>query len=317
VAAGRSIEPCLAAADGDALDWGAFGRTAFARTEPERLWQVASHSTTAWVSRLCRARGDGVTIMTACTAGAQALGAAMHALRRGDVDVAIAGGASAMIDPVSVIGFSRLQALSTRNDAPTAASRPFERNRDGFVLGEGAGVLVLERPEQAHARGAGVVALLAGYAATADAYRVTDSEPTGRAACRAMRGSLADAGFPPDAVDYVNAHGTSTAVNDRVETLAIRALLGERARAVPVSSNKSMIGHLIAAAGAVEAIATVLTVTHGSVPPTINYADPDPECDLDYVPNQARPADVRTALSNSFGFGGQNACLVIRRPHDA
>jgi 3-oxoacyl-[acyl-carrier-protein] synthase II len=211
------------------------------------------------------------------------------------------------------LGFSLLGTLSRRNDEPARASRPFDRDRDGFVLGEGAGIVILERERFARARGAPVLAEVAGCAATCDAYRITDERPDASGAVAAMRGALRDAGTDPADVDYVNAHGTGTSMNDRLETLAIREVFGDRAEHTPVSSTKSMIGHLLAAAGAVELIACVIAIQEGLVPPTINYATPDPECDLDCVPNTARAAPVDVAMSNSFGFGGQNACAVIRR----
>lgn len=315
VSSGRGVEPCIAAAEDAPPDWLRFGPRALALTDPHRLWWISSRAMTAWLARACGARGPTMTIMTACTAGAQAIGIAIHALRRGEIDVAVAGGVSTMVDPLAVAGFARLQALSVRNEAPAAASRPFDGRRDGFVIGEGAGIVVLERLVHARARRATRLALLTGYSSTADAYRITDSDPDGRGAARAMIAALRDAGRSPAEVGYVNAHGTSTHVNDRAETIAIKAVLDRAARRVPISSNKSMIGHLIAAAGAVEVIATVLTVTRGVVPPTINHEDPDPECNLDYVPNRARAADIRVAISNSFGFGGLNACLVVERSH--
>jgi 3-oxoacyl-[acyl-carrier-protein] synthase II len=216
-----------------------------------------------------------------------------------------------MIHPLGVTGFNRLTALSQRNDAPQKASRPFDLNRDGFVLGEGAGMLVLEEYEHAKKRGANIYAELTGYGSTADAFRVTDSHPDGRGAIACIQEAVKDSGLHPDQIGYVNAHGTSTQVNDKAETLAIKQVLGQRAYQVPVSSSKSMLGHLIAAAGAVELITCVLALRQGVVPPTINYETPDPECDLDYVPNQAREYRFRHALSNSFGFGGQNISLII------
>jgi 3-oxoacyl-[acyl-carrier-protein] synthase II len=218
-----------------------------------------------------------------------------------------------MIHPLGVTGFNRLTALSTRNDAPQKASRPFDLHRDGFVLGEGAGMLVFEELEHAKKRGARIYAELTGYGSTADAFRVTDSHPDGRGAIACIRGALRDCGLDPSEIGYINAHGTSTQVNDQVETLAVKKVFGDGAYQVPVSSTKSMLGHLIAAAGAVELITCVEALRRGVLPPTINYETPDPECDLDYVPNAAREKRVRHALSNSFGFGGQNISLIVSR----
>jgi 3-oxoacyl-[acyl-carrier-protein] synthase II len=260
-----------------------------------------------------QARGPNNTLATACTAGTQALGEGLRLIQRGEADVVLAGGADAMINPVGVLGFSLLGTLSRRNDAPSRASRPFDRERDGFVIGEGGAVLVLERESFARARGAILLAELAGYAATCDAFRITDERPDAVGAAAAMRRCLEDASASIGDVGYVNAHGTGTVMNDRTETLAIRAVFGGRADFVPVSSTKSMTGHLLAGAGAVEAVAAILALREGFLPPTINYERPDPECDLDYVPGKARTAAIGAALSNSFGFGGQNACLLVRR----
>jgi len=258
------------------------------------------------------ARGCNLTVATACTSATQAIGEALRALQRGEVDVMIAGGADAMVNPTGMLGFHLLGALSRRNDDPAHACRPFDRARDGFVIGEGAGVLFLEREEFARARGAPIRGRVLGYASACDAYRMTDERPDASGAIAAMRGALRDAGFEPRDVAYINAHGTGTLMNDRLETLAIRTLFG--GAAPPVSSTKSMVGHVLAGAGAVEAIATLIAMQEGWLPPTINYTDPDPECDLDYVPNCARAASAHVALSNSFGFGGQNACLVLQSP---
>jgi 3-oxoacyl-[acyl-carrier-protein] synthase II len=264
-----------------------------------------------WVSMRTGARGPLFSPTTACAASTQAIGDAFRAIQRGDADVMLAGGTDSLIHPLVVAGFSAIRALSTRNDAPARASRPFDRDRDGFVLAEGAGMLVLETLEAARARGAPVHAEVLGYGITADAHHPTASSSEGPA--RAMRLALADAGLAPDAVEYINAHGTSTALNDQHETEAIKAVFGDHARRLAVSSTKSMTGHLVGAAGAVEAIATVLALRHGVLPPTINYTTPDPACDLDYVPNQARRVAIRTAMSNSFAFGGTNAILVLGR----
>jgi 3-oxoacyl-[acyl-carrier-protein] synthase II len=225
----------------------------------------------------------------------------------------LSGGCHSMINPFGLTGFNRLTALSTNNEAPTKASRPFDLKRDGFVLGEGSGMLVLEELEHAKRRGARIYAELTGYGTTADAFRVTDSHPDGRGAIACMKMALADAGVSPADVGYVNAHGTSTQVNDKVETVAIKQVFGEGAYRLPVSSSKSMLGHLIAAAGAVELIITIEALLRGVLPPTINYENPDPECDLDYVPNVAREKQFRHGLSNSFGFGGQNISLVVSK----
>ncbi|HNQ23629.1 MAG TPA: beta-ketoacyl-[acyl-carrier-protein] synthase family protein [Phycisphaerae bacterium] len=258
------------------------------------------------------ARGPGLSTLTACAASTQALGEATAIIRYGDADVMISGGTHSMLHPLGVTGFNRLTALSTRNDSPNTASRPFDRTRDGFVLGEGSGMLILEELEHALARGARPLAEITGFGSTADAFRITDMHEEGRGPQAAMRRALESAGVTVSDIDYISAHGTSTEENDKIESLAIREVFGPRAGQVPVSSVKSMVGHLIAAAGAVELITCVLAIRDGLLPPTINYATPDPNCPLDYVPNQARRAQVRMALSNSFGFGGQNDTLVVR-----
>lgn len=259
-------------------------------------------------------KGPNACTVTACASGTHSIGDAFRIIQRGEADVMLAGGAEAGVTLLSVVGFSALKALSRRNDEPERASRPFDKQRDGFVIGEGAGVLVLEELEQAKARGAHIYAEIAGYGATADAYHITAPAPGGEGAARAIRLALADAGISPAEVDYINAHGTSTEYNDYLETMAIKAALTEEhAAKVAVSSTKSMTGHLLGAAGGVEAIATALTIERGIIPPTINYEYPDERCDLDYVPNTARPATVNVALSNSFGFGGHNAVLVLKR----
>jgi 3-oxoacyl-[acyl-carrier-protein] synthase II len=264
-----------------------------------------------WVSMRTGARGPLFTPTTACAASSQAVGDAFRSIQRGDADVMLAGGTDALIHPLVIAGFSSIRALSTRNDAPALASRPFDRDRDGFVLAEGAGILVLELLEMARARGARIYAEVLGYGLSADANHPTASSSDGPA--RAMRLALGDAKLEPGAVDYVNAHGTSTSLNDQHETEALKAVFGEHARRLAVSSIKSMTGHLVGAAGGVEAIATALALHHGILPPTINYTTPDPACDLDYVPNQARRVPIRAAMSNSFAFGGTNAILVLGR----
>jgi len=259
------------------------------------------------------ARGANLTCQTACAASAQAIGEACEYIRRGELDVVLAGGAHSMIHPLGVTGFILLTAMSTRNDDPARASRPFDRDRDGFVLGEGGGVLVLEELEHARARGATIYGEVAGHGSTADAFRLTDSHDEGRGAVAAMRIALEDAGLAPSDVGYINAHGTSTPSNDSVETLAIKKVFGDGAYALPISSTKSMTGHLVSAGGAVEAVACLLALRDGVLPPTVNLDNPDPDCDLDYIPHRARELRVDVALSNSFGFGGQNTALVLRR----
>ncbi len=268
---------------------------------------------TALVAGSLGITGSSSTIQTACTSSAQAVGEALRAIQRGAVDAAVSGGSECIVSPIEMQLFCLLGALSRRNGEPTRASRPFDAQRDGFVLGEGAGMLVLERLDRAVERNAPILAELAGYGTSCDAYRVTDEAPDGRGAILAMRRALEDARLSPNQIGYVNAHGTSTAMNDRVETLAIKTVFDKRAYEIPVSSTKSMIGHTISAAGAIELITCVLALRDQMVPPTINYEFPDPDCDLDYVPNQARQAMLEAVLSNSFGFGGHNDCLVVKR----
>ena len=263
------------------------------------------------LASLFNAQGPNMNCLTACAASSQAIGEATELIRRGDVDVMLSGGAHSMIHPFGVTGFSLLTALSTHNDDPARASRPFDLNRDGFVLGEGSGMLVLEELEHARSRGAHIHGEVLGYGSTADAYRITDIHPEGRGATACIQMAMRDAEINTDDLQYINAHGTSTKVNDKVETLAIRNTLGADAESTPVSSIKSMMGHLIAAAGSVEAITCLLAIRDNVLPPTRNYETADPDCDLDYVPNEAREAPVRRALSNSFGFGGQNISLVL------
>jgi 3-oxoacyl-[acyl-carrier-protein] synthase II len=265
------------------------------------------------LASLFGARGPNANCLTACAASSQAIGEAVEILRRGDADVMLSGGTHSMIHPFGVTGFILLTALSTRNDEPTRASRPFDRDRDGFILGEGAGMVVLEELEHAKARSAKIYGEVIGYGSTADAFRITDSHEEGRGAIACMREALTDAQINPEDVDYINAHGTSTQVNDSVETLAIKRTFGPTAYKVPISSTKSMMGHLIAAAGSVEAIVCLLTIRDGVLPPTINLDHPSPDCDLDYIPHEARRKAVDVALTNSFGFGGQNIALILRR----
>ncbi len=259
------------------------------------------------------ARGPNANCLTACAASSQAIGEATEIIRRGDADVMLSGGTHSMIHPFGVTGFNLLTALSTRNDEPTRASRPFDRDRDGFILGEGAGMLILEDLDHAKRRGAQIYGEVAGYGSTADAFRLTDTHDEGRGAIACIKQALADARLNVDQIDYINAHGTSTKVNDSIETLAIKRALGSAAYQVPISSTKSMMGHLIAAAGSVEAIICLLALRDGVIPPTINLENPDVDCDLDYVPNQAREQPAKVALSNSFGFGGQNITLILRQ----
>ncbi len=258
------------------------------------------------------ARGPNFGMVSACATGTHSLGEAAHAIRRGDADVMVAGGSEAAITPFAYASFCSMKAMSTRNDQPSTASRPFDKNRDGFIMGEGAGILVLESLEHARARGARIYCELAGYAATCDAYHITQPDPEGKGLSMAMRRALASAGASPGSVDYINAHGTSTPYNDKYETLAIKKVFGEHAFRVPVSSTKSMTGHLLGAAGGIESVICVKTIEKGIVPPTMNLEEPDPDCDLDYVPNSARQVRVRTVLSNNLGFGGQNASVVFR-----
>ncbi|RIK66657.1 MAG: beta-ketoacyl-[acyl-carrier-protein] synthase II [Planctomycetota bacterium] len=265
----------------------------------------------AHIAALFGLEGPNFNTLTACAASTQAIGEATNMIRRGDADVMISGGCHSMIHPFGVTGFNRLTALSTRNDACITASRPFDRTRDGFVLGEGAGMLILEELGHARARGAKIHAEIKGYGSTADAFRITDIHESGRGAMAAMRLAMADAGLSPAEIDYISAHGTGTEENDKIETLAIKGVFGDRAKNVPVSSVKSMLGHLIAAAGACELITCILAIRDQVLPPTINYSTPDPNCDLDYVPNQPRRTKVRNCLSNSFGFGGQNDTLAV------
>lgn len=265
------------------------------------------------VAALFDAQGPNSNCLTACAASSQAIGEATEMIRRGDATIMISGGTHSMIHPFGVTGFNLLTALSTNNADPTKASRPFDARRDGFVIGEGSSMVVLEELEHAIKRGAPIFGEIVGYGTTADAYRITDIPPDGHGAIAAMKMALADAKLTTQDIDYINAHGTSTTVNDKVETLACKQVFGERAKQVPISSTKSMMGHLIAAAGATELIVCLMAIRDNVLPPTINYENPDPNCDLDYIPNEAREAKCDIALSNSFGFGGQNVALIARR----
>ncbi|WP_406696513.1 beta-ketoacyl-[acyl-carrier-protein] synthase family protein [Singulisphaera sp. Ch08] len=266
-----------------------------------------------YLAAVFNAKGPNSTCQTACAASAQAIGEATELLRRGDADVILAGGTHSMVHPLGLTGFILLTAMSTRNEDFATASRPFDRHRDGFVLGEGGGMLVLEELEHAKARGATIYGEIAGHCSTADAFRLTDSHDQGRGAIAAMRGAMTDAKVTPSEIGYINAHGTSTPSNDSIETLSIKRVFGDDAYRVPISSTKSMTGHLVSAGGAVEAIACLLAIRDGVLPPTINLENKDPECDLDYLPQEAREKKVDVVLSNSFGFGGQNTALIVRR----
>jgi 3-oxoacyl-[acyl-carrier-protein] synthase II len=285
---------------------------------PERITpflapMMIADMASGFVSITFGAKGPNLCVVTACSTGADALGQAMRLIQRGEAEVMIAGGSEAAIVPIGVAAFCAARAMSTRNEEPGRASRPFDAERDGFVMGEGVGVLILESLEHAKARGARIYAELLGYGMSADAYHITQPDPEGDGALRCMRNAIRDAGLQPTDIHYINAHGTSTRYNDAKETLAIKRLFGDYAYQLPVSSSKSVIGHLLGAAGAVEAAATILAIQHQILPPTINYEYPDPECDLDYVPNEPRPAQLRYAMSNSFGFGGHNTALVFGR----
>src|SRR5262245_17824852 len=303
----------VGAGDEPRVDASRFFNTSARSFDPKREYELEMHTSAGRLAERFELLGPNFTCLTACAASSQAIGEAVELIRHGDADLMLAGGAHSMIHPLGVTGFNLLTALSTRNDAPQKASRPFDLNRDGFVLGEGAGMLVLEELGQARRRGARIYAELTGYGSTADAFRVTDSHPDGRGAIACIAGALRDSGLDPAKIGYINAHGTSTQVNDRVESLAIKKVFGDGAYLVPVSSSKSMLGHLIAAAGAVELIISVMAIRQGVLPPTINYEVPDPECDLDYIPNESREKRVRHVLSNSFGFGGQNVSLIVSR----
>jgi 3-oxoacyl-[acyl-carrier-protein] synthase II len=275
--------------------------------------ELEMHMTPAHLAETFDLEGPNYNCLTACAASSQAIGEATAIIRDGDADVMLSGGSHSMIHPLGVTGFNLLTALSQRNSDPTGASRPFDKTRDGFVLGEGSGMIVLEELEHAKKRGAPIYAEVVGYGTTGDAFRVTDSHDEGRGAIACMKMALADSGLKPEQIGYVNAHGTSTQVNDRTETLAIKKLFGEHAYKLPISASKSLMGHLIAAAGVAGLILTIETIRKGVIHPTINYEFPDPDCDLDYVPNTAREAKVDHALTNAFGFGGQNISLIVSR----
>ncbi len=284
------------------------------RLDPFYMSKMLPNMAAGHVAMQFGLKGYNNTVSTACAAGTQALGDAMDVIRAGRADVMIAGGGEAGISELGLAAFTIMRALSTRSDDPTKASRPFDKDRDGFICAEGAGILVLESLEHAEGRGARILGELAGYGASSDAYHIVAPCVDGEGAQRAIRLALADAGVEPEEIDYINAHGTSTQANDAAETLAIKGVFGEGAYRIPVSSTKSMIGHTLGASGPIEAVACMKAIETGIAPPTINYETPDPDCDLDYVPNQSRAVgDIRCVLKNSFGFGGQNVCLVFKR----
>jgi 3-oxoacyl-[acyl-carrier-protein] synthase II len=283
------------------------------RVSPFFIPMLIANLAAGHISMRFGARGPNSCVTTACAAGTHAIGDSFKIIQRGDADAMIAGGSESAITPLTIAGFANMKALSTRNEAPQRASRPFDAERDGFVIAEGAGIVVLEELESALKRGAKIYAEVVGYGLTADAYHMTAPDPEGRGVVNCMRMALRDAGLGPEAVDYINAHGTSTPFNDKHETAAIKQVFGEHAYKLAVSSTKSMTGHLLGAGGGVEAAVCALALTEGVIPPTTNYESPDPECDLDYVPNHARHVELNTVLSNSFGFGGTNACLVLKK----
>jgi 3-oxoacyl-[acyl-carrier-protein] synthase II len=283
------------------------------RVSPFFIPMIIVNMASGVISMRFGAKGPNSSVVTACASGNHAIGDAMRIIERGDADVMIAGGSEAIIIPLTIAGFCQMKAMSTRNDDPTKASRPFDAERDGFVCGEGGGLVVLESLEHARKRDARIYAEVVGYGMTGDAHHMTAPDPEGDGAARAMAAALRDAALEASAVGYINAHGTSTPYNDKFETIAIKRVFGEHAKKLAVSSTKSMTGHLLGAAGGIEAIATAFALHHGVLPPTTNYEKPDPDCDLDYIPNQARKQDVEVALSNAFGFGGTNATLAFRK----
>lgn len=286
------------------------------RVSPFFIPMMIANMASGHISMLTGAKGPNTTVVTACATGSNSIGDSFRIIERGDADVMICGGAEATVRMVGMAGFCALRAMSTRNDEPEKASRPFDKDRDGFVMGEGSGVLILESLEHALARGARIYAEVVGYGMSADAHHMTDPAPGGEGAVRCMQSAIRDAGITAADVQYINAHGTSTPVGDKSEIAAIKTVFGEHASQVMVSSTKSMTGHLLGAAGGIEAIISTLVIKNGIIPPTINVDNQDPECDLDVVPNEARQADVRIAMSNSFGFGGHNATLILKRYED-
>jgi len=300
-------------AEKNEMDWSKWAEVAFGRMDPMRELEQEPNMPAAHIAMLTGARGPTRSCLTACAASTQAVGESTMLIRRGDADIMIAGGAHSMIHPLGLTGFNRLTALSTRNDSPETASRPFSASRDGFILGEGSAILILESLVSAKKRGVKILAEVIGFGSTADAFRVTDMHEEARGAIAAMTAALADAGISYKDVDYINTHGTSTAENDSIETKAIKAVFKEDAKNTPASSVKSMFGHLITATGAAELITCVLAIRDNILPPTTNLNDPDPELDLDYVPNKPRKAQVDIAMNESFGFGGQNNVVIIKR----
>ena len=302
--------------NGKIVDPGKYIASSRNHLEGKRELEIQPFMTVRHLASQFEIEGPVSNCLTACAASSQAIGEAFEWIRRGQADVVMTGGCHSMVYPLGVAGFSLLTVLSKRNDEPERASRPFDKKRDGFVLAEGAAVLILEELTQALERGAPIYGEVTGYGSTADAYRLTDMDPQGEGARRAVELALHKSHIKPENIDYINAHGTATSVNDAIETLVIKKVFKERAYQIPVSSIKSMLGHLIAAAGATELIACLLAIRDGIIPPTINYEEPDPDCDLDYVPNEARQVKVNRALSNSFGFGGQNISLIVERYED-
>ncbi len=299
--------------DNSQMDWSAWARAAFGKMGPMVELEQEPNMPASHLAILAGARGITRSCLTACAASTQAVGEAMMLIRHGKADIMIAGGAHSMIHPLGVTGFNRLTALSTRNDSPETASRPFSASRDGFVLGEGSAIVILESLDSAKKRGVEILAEVTGFGSSSDAFRVTDMHEEARGAVQAMEAALADAKISYEDIDYISTHGTATSENDSIETMAIKKVFKERAKEVPASSPKSMFGHLIGAAGCAELITCVLAIRDNILPPTINLTDPDPQLDLDYVPNEARKAKVDTAMSESFGFGGQNNVLIVRR----
>ncbi len=295
------------------MDWGRWAQVAFGRMDPMRELEQEPNMPAAHIAMLTGARGPTRSCLTACAASTQAVGEAMMLIRKGDADIIIAGGAHSMIHPLGLTGFNRLTALSTRNDSPETASRPFSATRDGFILGEGAAILILESLSSAKNRGVEILAEVIGYGSSSDAFRITDMHEDGRGAIQAINAALADANISYEDVDYINAHGTSTMENDSIETKAIKAVFKDQAKNTPVSSVKSMLGHLIGAAGAAELITCVCAIRDNILPPTMNLMDSNPELDLDYVPNEPRKASVNIVINESFGFGGQNNVVIIKK----
>jgi 3-oxoacyl-[acyl-carrier-protein] synthase II len=283
------------------------------RVSPFFIPMMIANMASGQISMHFNLKGPNFTIVNACASGTNAIGEAFKLLQKGDADIMVAGGTEASITPLSLAGFSSMRALSVRNDEPSKASRPFDKERDGFVMGEGAGIVVMETLENALKRSADIYAEVIGYGSSADAYHLTQPSPDGEGTSRALKAAMDDAGIVPEQVDYINAHGTSTELNDKFETIAIKNTFGKHAYNLAISSTKSMTGHLLGAAGAVELVATTLTVFEDTIPPTINYEFVDPECDLDYVPNKAIQRVVNIAVSNSMGFGGHNACIILKK----